>query len=188
VSRPYPLPLGPLPNFGRYLREHPAGMAGTVHTHDEHGNGAAKRHVVAEYPRAAGSSFRVVHDPLAHPPYGLHRVYVAEALIGSQLSFPSRDDCVRMDRPLRSTREEGPLDPARLSNEQQSRLRGAHAPSRDRGRPRDAERAYANRRAAGWPGSVPPAGPRYPEVRRRGRPRKDAAGAEFLLAEDEPLT
>ncbi len=91
------------PAFDRYLQTHPAGHAGTVrvaNTIAAPTNGA-HRHQVAEYARHHGEPFRVLHDLLVHPPYGLYRVYLAGRQIGKQLSFPSADDCHAMERPMR---------------------------------------------------------------------------------------
>lgn len=157
---------GPRSEFGRYLRNHAGGLAATVHDASAADQAAVAgstkdRHVVAEYPRAAGSTFRVVHDPLAHPPYGLHRVYVGEACVGQQLSFPSRDDCVRMDRPVRYGPSEWAPDAERARAARSGaaghmravRLNGGRGEYR-RGKPRDEDAAYENRRNAGWPGTL----------------------------------
>lgn len=52
------------------------------------------RRAVVEYSRGFNQlPYRVIHDAQAHPPYGLYRIYVGERLIGSQLSYPTADDC-----------------------------------------------------------------------------------------------
>lgn len=47
---------------------------------------------------AGRTTYRVVHDRLTHRPYGLYRVFVAKRQVGAQLSYPSRADCLGMER------------------------------------------------------------------------------------------
>lgn len=44
-------------------------------------------------PIAIYGNYRVIHDPLAHMPWGLYRVYAGEKYIGGQISYPSESDC-----------------------------------------------------------------------------------------------
>ena len=92
----------PAPNSAsRYLSEHPATRAGTVHTPDQSLINAPAQMItqVAQHARGAGNvPFRVVRDTTQHRPYGLHRVYMGAQQIGTQLSCPSAEDCSRMHR------------------------------------------------------------------------------------------
>jgi len=95
VTRP------PNNSAARYLSEHPATRAGTIHTPDQSLIKAPERAIaqVAEYTRGLGAvPFRVVRDTTRHPPYGLCLVYTGKDLIGTQLSLPSVEDCQRMLR------------------------------------------------------------------------------------------
>lgn len=85
----------------RYLTDHPATRAGTVHTPDQSLIKAPAHAIaqVAEYTRGLGAvPFRVMRDTTRHPPYGLCLVYTGKDLIGTQLSLPSVEDCQRMLR------------------------------------------------------------------------------------------
>ena len=90
---------GPVSNFTLYLRGHRAGQATTCRQPMQLQPQTTTRTVVVEYPRRAGElPYTVVHDPLVHRPYGSFRVYIGGQPIGSQLSYPGVDDCLRMER------------------------------------------------------------------------------------------
>lgn len=70
-----------------------------------------KRRIAITYER-----YTVWHDPLAHRPWGLYRIYRGAKYCGAQLSYPSKDDCEWHDKwvgtfaiaaPLRGLNEYG---------------------------------------------------------------------------------
>mgnify|MGYP001570911915 FL=1 len=56
------------------------------------------RSPVVEYSRGFNKlPYAVIHDAIAPPPLGIYRVYLGPTQIGTQLSYPSADDCRRME-------------------------------------------------------------------------------------------
>jgi hypothetical protein len=80
---------------------HHASLAATAVAEDRVPFEPARRPLepVAEYPRERGAPYRVVRDSTVLPPFGRYCVYVGARRIGSQLSWPSAEDCRRMEEP-----------------------------------------------------------------------------------------
>jgi hypothetical protein len=52
-----------------------------------------KRQLIAEM-----GPYSVWHDPLAHRPYGLFRIWHGDRYVGAQISYPCRSDCEFLER------------------------------------------------------------------------------------------
>jgi hypothetical protein len=85
--------------FGQF-QNHAAALSSTVHEPYVMPDLSHAMRQVAAYPRREDprTPYRVVHDLTVHRPYGRFVVYVGDRRAGAQLSFPSADDCRRMDR------------------------------------------------------------------------------------------
>jgi hypothetical protein len=91
----------PTPAATRHIAHHPASVPTTVRevtpaTAPSRANG-----VVTLYPRAGLEPYTVIHDRRAQSLTGLFRVFVGCRYVGAQASYPSADDCARMDLPNR---------------------------------------------------------------------------------------
>jgi hypothetical protein len=76
-----------------------------------------KRQLIAEM-----GPYSVWHDPLAHRPYGLFRIWRGDRYVGAQISHPCRSDCEWLER--RHKHAEAKLQ---LSKWEKQRLRGVRS-------------------------------------------------------------
>lgn len=85
--------------YGKLIA-HVAALASTCRETVAYSQDDVAMRQAATYRRAGERvPYRVIHDTTVNRPYGRFAVYIGERRIGAQLSFPSADDCRRMEHP-----------------------------------------------------------------------------------------